>query len=242
MAFVGVSQWRKKHANEASKVFAAPTSSHSSIPTVPTRTMTRVFEMSPPEKGPGSAFQGSYWARRRKETDNNNAQRTTFIGEELLEWHDDENASSTKKKRSKNRERFKQKESSKSKGMSSFLKRRVIASNSDDCSTSLPCRALAVDTRCFEGFDPDLERRFREFFCTLVARGATPSFLCKIIAGRSVETCDLREEAKVREIMIEPDLLFPAVAIPSAKSGENYVVPKELAAKRSWTVMAEMGE
>ena len=223
--------------------------------------MPRTFNPSPPEAGPGSAFArtslSKKGSRRRSKAaqsakDKENKPKKSFIGEDLLEWHDE-----NKLALEENTEAFQsaEKESSDPKEENN---ENIIASSLQETSATSR-QAIALDTRFIETKE-GLEigsmvcQGYEGFLRTLVARGATPCLSVstappdsdKSSKKQSSIVLQSEDAEKLEKILSQGTNLLSKVTCSSNAKDENrgnaVPIPKALSAKWSWKVMANMGK
>jgi hypothetical protein len=242
--------------------------------------MPRVFNPSPPDAGPGSAFAGTSMAkkrsrRRRKvcshspelsrtgnETDKAQAENSTststqqqFIGQDLLDWHDEPKSTSGNLV-----------SASKPGG------EKPVAGNCDATTTTsittddyhswTSRRALGVDTR-FLGTTQgkivaeSVLKEYAAFIQTTVVRGVSPCWLASTVQGQSKSVPGKNKKSTSIRLQLTPLGTEKARAAAagrayfslskvelqtSANENETAVhIPKELLATNSWKVLGKIG-
>jgi len=225
--------------------------------------MPRTFNPSPPEAGPGSAFARTSLSKKRSRRrskaapssakDKENKPKKSFIGEDLLDWHDENNEASEKHTKvvpSTEKTLFDKEEEN---------NENLIAASLQASSAVTSRQAIALDTRFIET-NAGLEvgtlvcQGYEGLLRSLVARGATPCLSVSTAppdsdkASKKQSSIVLQSEdaEKLEGMLSEGTSLLSKVTFASnakdGKRGKAVPVPKALSARWSWKVMANMGK
>jgi hypothetical protein len=237
--------------------------------------MPRVYNPSPPEAGPRSIFAATNMAkkcsrRRRKarshspqrspkvdeeQDENTSKEQQQFIGQELLDWHDDVESVPGNT------------------AVPSVSMRDTAGSLGDgtvpvdiEKDTLQSRRAVAVDTRYLDTTEgihvgTNVLKQCEKFLRSLVVRGVTPCLLASTVpastkppltsskkgAGLRIRTIALDTEQALKKLADGSMFSLATLDVAATASKEDELgkavqVPTELLAKSSWKVLSELGK